>query len=80
MISTVTTSTVTIVTAASIVGSIALIVILILFTLLVQKELAISSSNRPIQRLSRALNVGIIPLVMAFLVIVAVKAAELFRW
>jgi len=80
MISTVTISTVSTLTTASMVGSIGLIVILVLFILLLQKEMTISSSGSPTKRLSRALNVGIIPLLIAFLMIVAVKAAEVFRW
>ena len=79
MISTVTTSTVSTVTTASMVASIGLIVILVLFILLAQKELAILSSSGPIRRLSRSLNVGIIPLVIAFLMTVVVRITEILR-
>ena len=79
MISTVTISTVSTMTTASMVGSIALIVSLVLLILLVQKELAISFSTSRTQRLSRALNVAIIPLLIAFLMIAIVKVAEVLR-
>ena len=79
MISTVTTSTVSTVTTPSIVGSITLIVILVLFILLVQKEMAISSSSGQTRRLSRTLNVGLIPLLIAFIMIAMVKAVEILR-
>ncbi len=79
MISTVTISTVSTLTTASMVGAIALIVILVLFTLLVQKELAISSSGGPIKRLSQVLNIGIIPVLISFLVLAVVKVIIFMR-
>jgi hypothetical protein len=71
MISTVTTSTVTTVTTAAIAGSVALISILLLLSLLVQKELATGRGNRRLKRLQVALNIGIVPLFIGFVLIVA---------
>ncbi len=79
MVSTITISTVSTVTTASMVGPIGLIIVLVLLAMLLQKELAVSSSGGTIQRLGRALNVGIIPLAIAFLMIVVVKTVEVFR-
>jgi len=70
MISTVTTSTVSTVTLA---GSFALIGILVLFSLLVQKELAAASDNPKLKKLGRAVNIAIIPLLMVFLLVVVNK-------
>jgi hypothetical protein len=79
MISTVTVSTVSTVTTAALAGSVALIGILVLLSLLVQKELASSSDNGRLRTLSRVLNIGIIPLVIAFVLIVATRVAAVLR-
>lgn len=79
MISTITTATVSTVTTAAMVGSIALIGILVLFALLVQKELAVSSSSESMKRLSRVLNIGIIPLVITFLMIAAINIIKILN-
>ena len=79
MISTLTTSTISTVTNAALAGSLALIGILVLFALLVQKELATSSSDVRLQRLSHTLNVAFFPLLIAFFVIAIVKVAEVLR-
>ncbi len=76
MIATITTSTVTTVTTAALAGSVALIGILVLLSLLVQKELASSGENPRLQRLSRVLNLGIVPLLIAFVLIVAAKVID----
>ena len=70
MISTVTTSTVTTVTTVALAGSIALIGILILFGLLIQKEITTASSERRLKKFGKALNIGIIPLLIAFILTV----------
>jgi hypothetical protein len=67
MISTVTTSTVSTITLA---GSFALIGILVLFSLLIQKELASASDNLKLKKLGRAVNFAIIPLLIVFLLVV----------
>ena len=67
MISTVTTSTVSTVTIA---GSFAAIGIIMLLGMLIQKELSSSADTEKAQRLSKALNIGIIPLILAFVLII----------
>ena len=79
MIITVTTSTVTTVTTITAMGlttavSIAAVVSLIFFLTL--KELANAGGSGTSLRIARFFGVGILPLVMAFAVIVAVKIAE----
>jgi hypothetical protein len=70
MISTVTTSTVSTVTLA---GSFALIGIMVLFSLLIQKELASASDNPKLKKLGRAVNIAIIPLLIVFVLVVVNK-------
>ena len=76
MISTVTTTTVTTITSIATAGSLAVVGILMLLALLVQKELASASESRYARVLSRVLNVAIVPLLMGFAYIVAVKVIE----
>jgi uncharacterized protein YejL (UPF0352 family) len=79
MVSTVTTSTVITVTTVAVASSLALIVVMTMFTLLVQKEIALTARERWARALDRALNVGIIPLLLAFLTLVALQVAEVFK-
>lgn len=79
MISTVTTSTVSTVTTAALAGSVALIGILVLFALLFQKELTTTATGSRMKRLGQALNVGIVPLLIAFILIVVTRVAEFIR-
>jgi uncharacterized protein YejL (UPF0352 family) len=79
MVSTVTTSTVMTVTTVAVASSLTLIVVLTMFTLLVQKEVATSARERWARALDRALNVGIIPLLLAFLTLVVLRIAEVLR-
>ncbi len=79
MISTVTTSTITTVTTIAAMGlttaiSVAAVVTLIAF--LSTKQLAGASPSLSSQLTARFLNIGILPLIMAFAVIVAVKIAQ----
>jgi hypothetical protein len=76
MVSTVTTSTVTTVAFA---GSLAVIGILILLALLIQKEMVTSASGSRFTKLGRALNIGILPLLIAFVLIVIAKVAEVLH-
>jgi H+/Cl- antiporter ClcA len=77
MISTVTTTTVsTITTAVGIAASLGLMAILTLIAFLVVKELAGADSHPRLQSLGRALNVGIIPLLLVFGAIAAAKVVE----
>ena len=79
MISTVTTSTVSILTTPAIAGSLALIAVLILFALLLQKEVATASVDSRLRQLSRLLNFSIVPLLLAFILIVVYKVAEVLN-
>lgn len=79
MISTVTTSTVSTVTTAALAGSVALIGILVLLILLVQKELSSAVAGTRYQSLSKALNIGIAPLMIAFVLVVLSRIAEVIR-
>jgi hypothetical protein len=79
MISTVTTTTVTTVAALATPGSLAVFGIVLLLAFLVQKELASASEGRFAYTLSRVLNVAIVPLLVAFVFIVAVKVAEILH-
>jgi hypothetical protein len=76
MISTVTTSTVSTITTAALAGSVALIGIWILFALLIQKEVTSITTNSRSLKLRQALNIGIVPLLIAFILLVIVKVSE----
>lgn len=76
MVSTVTTSTVT---AVALAGSLAVIGILILLALLIQKEVVTSASGSRFTKLGQALNIGILPLLIAFVLIVIAKVAEVLH-
>jgi hypothetical protein len=79
MISTVTTSTVSTVTTAAIAGSVMLVGIFVLFALLLQKEVTSSATGNRMKRLGQALNVGIIPMLIAFILIVVTKVVGILR-
>lgn len=76
MISTVTTSTVSTVTLA---GSLVVVGIIVLLGLLVQKELVSASENDRASRLSKLLNIGIVPLLIAFVLVVVSKVAHVLK-
>jgi len=76
MISTVTTSTVSTVTTAALAGSVALIGIWVLFALLIQKEVTTVTTDTRYALLRKALNVGILPLLIAFLLLIVAKVSE----
>jgi len=80
VVSTVTTSTITTVTTIAAMGltvtiSVAAVVTLIAF--LTTKELASASLSPSSHLTARFLNVGILPMIMAFAVIVAVRITEI---
>ncbi len=80
MITTVTTSTITTVTTVAAMGLMAGITIVALFSLIIflsVKELAGATASPALLRVSRFLNVSILPLVIAFVVFIAVQIAEL---
>ena len=79
MITTITTTTVTTVTTVAAMGltaavSMAAVISLIFF--LSVKELAGAGASSASMRIARFFSIGILPLVMAFAVIAAVKIAE----
>jgi hypothetical protein len=76
MISTVTTSTVSTVTLA---GSFAIIGILVLIALLIQKELTSTGSNKNVKTLRRYLNIGILPLIFVFVAVVISKVVTVLK-
>jgi sulfite exporter TauE/SafE len=76
MISSVTTTTVSTVTSAASIAAFGLVATLTLIAFLVVKELASSGNDARLQTLARILNVGIVPLLMVFVAIVAAKVVE----
>jgi uncharacterized membrane protein YdcZ (DUF606 family) len=70
MLTTVTTASTL---AASTIAFASLVVILLLIVLLISKELASASLSSHAQRLSQALNVGIVPLTFVFFAIVILR-------
>ena len=83
MISTVTVSTITTVTSVTSIAalglgaSISIFAVLLLIGMLTTKELAGASDGRVSRLVSRCLNISIIPLVVSFVVIVALKVLEI---
>jgi hypothetical protein len=78
MITTVTTTT-TVALTTTAAASLTLIVILTLIGLLIQKELIGGLESGRAQRLARALNIAIVPLVVVFVASVAMKIADALR-
>jgi hypothetical protein len=76
MISTVTTTTVTTIASMATAGSLAVVGIVMLLALFLQKELASASESRFARTLSRVVNVAIVPLLLGFVYIVLVKVIE----
>ena len=75
MITTVTTTTVTTLAAA---GSLGLIAVVALLLLLVNKEIISNINNDKVQRLSKSINVALVPLMLVFAVTATVKLAGIF--
>ena len=76
MISTVSTTAVSLLSSSASAGSFALIGMLVLVALLIQKELFSASDDSRLQQLSRVMDVGILPLLLAFVLIVSIKIVE----
>ena len=76
MISTITTSTGSLLSSSANAGSLALIGMLVLVALLIQKELISTSEDNRLRHLSRVMNIGILPLLFAFVLIISFKIAE----
>lgn len=84
MISTVTTSTVSTITTATatlsgLTGALALVAVITLLVLLIQKEIVSSRKDGWHRELSRGLNVVIVPLVIAFSMILVSRVADAVR-
>jgi len=81
MISTVTTTTVSTITSTTVVfaASLGLIGIITLLSLLIQKEMVTSLTGPRAKALGRVLNIAIVPLLMAFFLIVVVRVGEVLR-
>jgi hypothetical protein len=77
--STVTTTTVSTVTVYALAGSLALIAILAMIALLVSKDVTSTARSKLAQRVSQALNIGILPLFIVFMVVMVSKVAEQIR-
>ncbi len=72
MITTVTTTTTTTVTTIAAL-SLALVAIMTLIILLINKEIISHSTNERARRLSKALNIAIIPLAIVFVITAVVQ-------
>ncbi|HEX5415074.1 MAG TPA: hypothetical protein VFZ25_05365 [Chloroflexota bacterium] len=80
MITTVTTTTtVTTVTTAGLATSLAAITLVTLLVLLIQKEIFAGSTSGQGKTISQALNIGIVPLLLAFLMVAAVSIANVLH-
>jgi hypothetical protein len=79
MISTITTSTISVMSDMPLFGTLGLIGAVVLFTLLVQKEVFNASRGERMERIKRTLNIAIFPLLAVFLMLVATKVAEMIR-
>lgn len=80
MISTVvTTSTVSTATATVLTSSLAVVGILVLIALLIQKEISSSSEKKVSQRFSKVLNIALIPMLITFVLIVVSKVSEVLQ-
>jgi hypothetical protein len=76
MVTTVTISAISIIAASSIVVGIGIFASILLIGLLTGREVLHAGSGSKQKLLARSLMVGIIPLLIGFLVIVALKVAE----
>lgn len=79
MIATITTTTVTTVTTIALTGSLALLSVTVLLALLVQKEIGAVAADHRIRQMSRALNIAIAPLLIAFALIVISRIANVLH-
>jgi hypothetical protein len=77
MVTTVTISTITVIAATSIVVGIGIFVSMLLIGFLSTRELLQADGGVRQKLLARSLLIGIIPLLIGFIVIVALKVAEI---
>jgi hypothetical protein len=67
------------VTTATFAASLALATVLTLFALLVQKEVAMSTDAPRLKALGRALDIALVPMLMAFGMIAVVRIIQAIR-
>ena len=79
MISTVTSSTFESITSSAISGSLDLVGVLGLIALLIQKELATALGDARWKHLGQLLDIGILPLLIAFVLLVVFKTIEILN-
>jgi hypothetical protein len=79
MISTVATSTISTITTAVFAGFVALIGILVLLVLLIKKELASAAVDTRFKTLTMVFNIGIVPLLITFGVVVISRVVEILH-
>lgn len=72
----VTTTTVSTVAVYTLGGALAIIGIMTLITLLISKDLSNAARSQYAQRLNRALNIAIFPLLVVFLAVVAFRISQ----
>ncbi len=73
----VTTSTVAVVNLYAVGGTLALIGIIALATLLVTKDMTSNNADKLNKRVGQAVNIGLFPLVVLFLAVVIVKIIQI---
>jgi hypothetical protein len=79
MVSTITSFTVATMASAAQAGAVALVGMLVLLVLLIQKEIASTQQGAQYRAWSKALNVAIPSLMVAFILVVLVQVAEILR-
>ena len=79
MITTVTTSTVSTVTVTALASSLAVIGVIVLIGLLIQKELYSSSEKKTSSRVNMALNIALPSMIIAFVLIVISKITQVLQ-
>jgi hypothetical protein len=77
MISTVTTTTVSTLTALGVTAALGIVAVIALVALLISKEVVGSTGGPRQQVLARALNVGIVPLLLVFVTVVATRVVQI---
>ncbi|HJX03961.1 MAG TPA: hypothetical protein VJ488_05320 [Dehalococcoidia bacterium] len=76
MVSTVTVTTVTTIAAMGLIATLSIFGVILLIALLTSRELLMASSGERKKFIGRTLNVSIIPLLLSFTVIVALKVIQ----
>jgi hypothetical protein len=76
MISTITSSNISVI---ELYGSLPLVGLLVLLTLLLLKEISACGDDPRWQAFGRTLNIGILPLVILFVLVVVTRVSEVWR-